>query len=196
MHVHDPIPPCIIELVLAWLKKDCTEALWNEITFFPYHVVKNAYVMQDLLHDYKVADAEKKKAAQKVAAANNADQQSTSDVESEAEINDNAFQNTFHDVIDNDQFMQCAQVVLDFIAVYHNIFSKPYILQLFREIDGDWSCQVSVNAGNMIEKEQPIKGDSVRGFLNFDPYASVVDKKILLFVCEHHWHQATLSFSY
>ena len=51
-----------------------------------------------------------------------------------------------------------------------------YILQLYREMDGDWSCQVSVNAEKMIEMEQPIKGDSVRGFINFDPYASVTDE--------------------
>jgi hypothetical protein len=153
------------------------ERLYNEITFILYHVVKNAYVMQDLLRDYMVADAGKKEAAQKVAAVNKADQQATSDVESDAEIDENAFQSTFHDVIDNDRFMQCAQVVSDFIAVHQDMFSKPYILQLYREIDGDWSCQqVSVSAGKTIEKEQPIKGDSVQGFINFDPYVSVSDE--------------------
>ena len=126
LHVNDPIPPCMIELVLAWLKKDCTEALWDEITIIPYHVVKNAYLMQDLLHDYMVAAAKKEEVAQKIAAAKKkSDQQATSDVESDAEFDENAFQSTFHDLIDNDRFMQCGQVVLDFIAVQHDIFSKP-----------------------------------------------------------------------
>ena len=86
------LPACIIELVLAWLKKDCIEALWDEITIIPYHVVKNAYLMQDLLNDYMVAAAQKEEAcAQKVAAAKKSDQQATSDVESDAEFDENAF---------------------------------------------------------------------------------------------------------
>ena len=55
------------------------------------------------------------------------------------------------------------------------MFVKPYILQMYCEVDKSWACHVSVNAGKMDSKDQPIKDELVCGFFSFDPYASVQD---------------------
>ena len=55
------------------------------------------------------------------------------------------------------------------------MFEKPYILQIYREVDKSWACQVAVNAGQMDDKDQPIKDELVRGFFSFDRFASVQD---------------------
>ena len=103
-----------------------------------------------------------------------ASQGNASDVESDDETDESLFQVFFHDVLDDVTFMECAEVVYGFILKHRDMFAKPYILQMYCEVDKSWSCQVSVNAGKMDPKDQPIKDELVRGFFS-DPFASVQD---------------------
>ena len=82
----------------------------------------------------------------------------------------------FHNVLDKVKFMECAEIVHGFILSHHDMFVKPYTLQMYCEVDKSCACQVSVNAGRMDCKEQPIKDELVCGFFCFDPYASVQDQ--------------------
>ena len=110
-----------------------------------------------------------KKDAKAVAAS----QGNASDVESDNETDESMFQAFFHDVLDDVAFMECAEIVYGFIFTHQDMFEKPYILLMYREVDKSWSCQVSVNAGKLDPKDQPIKDELVRGFFSFDPFASV-----------------------
>jgi hypothetical protein len=176
MRSNDHIPPLFVELVINWLQGDFSNNLWNKITLIPLEVVRNAKKMQILLHAYIISIAErneyKKKRDEKAVSASEGN---ASDVESDNETDERMFEVFFDDVLVNVQFMACAIIVYDFIFTHQDMFHKPYILQMYCEMDQSWSCQVSVNAGKMDFKIQPNKDGVVRGFLSFDPIASVHD---------------------
>jgi hypothetical protein len=173
---NDHIPPVFVQLVMSWLQGDLTNKLWNKLTFIPIHVVQKAYAMQNLLHAYMVSIAEwddlKRKQNERAVAPSPGN---GSDIESDIEMDESDFQVLFHDVLDHARFMDCAEVVYEFVNSHRDMFEKPYFLQIYREVDKSWACQVAVNAGQMDDKDQPIKDEFVRGFFSFEPYASVQD---------------------
>ena len=173
---NDHIPPVFVQLVMSWLQGDLTNNLWNKMTFIPIHVVQKAYTMQNLLHAYMVSIAErddlKRKQDDRAVAPSPGN---GSDIESDIEMDESDFQVLFHDVLDHARFMDCAEVVYEFVNSHRDMFEKPYILQMYREVDKSWACQVAVNAGQMDDKDQPIKDELVRGFFSFEPFASVQD---------------------
>jgi GNAT superfamily N-acetyltransferase len=174
---NDHIPPLFVELMMNWLQGDFTNNLWNKITFIPFYVVQHANTMQNMLQAYFISVAERieyKKTQEEKAKA--ASQGNASDVESDNETDESMFQVFFHDVLDDVTFMECAEIVYGFIFAHQDMFAKPYILQMYCEVDKSWSCQVSVNAGKIDLKDQPIKDELVRGFFSFDPFASVQDQ--------------------
>jgi hypothetical protein len=142
---------------------------WKKITFIPFQVVQHAYKMQDLLVAISIAAAEQNEARQKqdakATAAAKASPDKYSDVKSDDEKRESDFQALLHDILDNEKFMEYAEIVFGFIVSHGDMFVKPYILQLYCETYNSWSCQVSVNAGKMDAKDQPIKEELVRCFL-------------------------------
>jgi hypothetical protein len=113
---NDHVSPVFVQLVMSWLQGDLTNNLWNKMTFILFHVVQKAYAMQSLLHVYFVSNSErrdyKKKQDEKAVAPSPGN---GSDIESGIEMDESDFQVLFHDVLDNVRFMDCAEVVYEFI---------------------------------------------------------------------------------
>ena len=139
------------------------------MTFIPIHVVQKAYAMQSLLHAYFVYIAEqsnyKKKQDKKAVTPSPGN---GSDIKSgDSEMDESDFQVLFHDVLDDARFMECAEIVYGFINSHRDMFEKPYILQMYREVDASWACQVAVNAGQMDDNNQPIKDELVHALPHY-----------------------------
>ena len=94
---NDHVPPLFVKLMMSWLQGDLPNNLWNKITFIPFHVVENAYKMQNLLHAYFVSVTEqseyKKNQDKKADPASS--QGKAFDVESDNEIDESIFKCSF-----------------------------------------------------------------------------------------------------
>jgi hypothetical protein len=77
----------------------------------------------------------------------------------------------FHPEFDGERFMEAAKVLMNYILANRDeLFVKPYIIMFGEDLDMDWTCFLSVNAGaSHLVGEKYGGGDKVCGFMLFDP---------------------------
>lgn len=145
-----------VSMLLAWIQRDGEAGIWkNRVTLVPPCVMLSLWNMHFLFQRYLQAclytdsDFDEMKRA------------------------------TFHPEFDNERFIDCAQVVVTFIRGNHeDLFEKPYIVMFGEDLDMDWTCFVSVNAGTIgtgVGEQYKRGGGKVCGFINYNPNAADED---------------------
>ena len=136
-------------MLLAWIQRDPEARIWKDrVTLLPTCVMMALFNMHFLLQRYL---------ASMIIQENHQEMKSS----------------TFHSEFDNERFIGFAKIVLNFILVNRTeLFAKPYIVMFGENMNMDWKCFISVNAGTISTvnaKYEP--GSTVCGFIHFDPIA-------------------------
>ena len=139
-----------ISMLLAWIQRDGEASIWkNRVTLIPTCVMMPLWNMHFLLQRYL---------------------QSLLYIDEEFADMKRA---TFHPEFDNERFMECATIIMKYIwANREELFAKPYIVMFGEDLNMDWTCFLSVNAGTIDSVGEKYKGGQmVCGFMLFDPMA-------------------------
>ena len=137
-------------MTMSWLQRDQNAPLWQNMTVIPTCIMMPIWNMHFLFEQYLESLIYDDKDA----------------------TNKPMKQATFHPIFDNKRFMEYAQIVVEYILTYPDLFMKKYIVMFAENLDMDWTCFIAVNAGFI----RPIRGtheenDPVCGFFLYNPIA-------------------------